>query len=215
VPTVRQGVDEDNAAERKCVMAEAYPLDWPAGRPRTQRPKRARFAWNLTVHQAWRELVEELERMRARQLVLSTNVSQRADGMPRSNASQPEDTGVAVYFETPEGDQMAFCCDRWDRVEHNIRAISHTIGALRGIERWGTGDMVRAAFTGFKAIPAHTGGASWFSVLDVDPHTVTADELKRAMRTKAKEAHPDRGGSEYAMASVNAAYEQGLATLRG
>ena len=49
---------------------------------------------------------------------------------------------------------MCFACDKWRDVYDNIYAIGKTIEALRGIERWGTGDMVEQAFTGFVALPS-------------------------------------------------------------
>jgi hypothetical protein len=49
---------------------------------------------------------------------------------------------------------MCFACDRWDSVADNVQAIRKTIEALRGIERWGTGDMVQRAFAGFVALPS-------------------------------------------------------------
>lgn len=48
---------------------------------------------------------------------------------------------------------MCFACEKWQDVYGNIYAIGKTIEALRGIERWGTGDMVEQAFTGFVALP--------------------------------------------------------------
>src|SRR5262245_54177038 len=72
--------------------------------------------------------------------------------------------GSAVYF-THKGRQMCFACDRWDKMEDNLHAVSKTIEALRGIERWGTGEMVQQAFTGFVALP---GNSPW-EVLGLNP----------------------------------------------
>lgn len=76
-----------------------------------------------------------------------------------------------------------------------------TIEALRGIERWGTGDMVEQAFTGFVALPSPK-----------DPHVIlgvrpgaTEEEIDAAFRESAKRAHPDAGGSTAMMAELNEA----------
>ena len=45
-----------------------------------------------------------------------------------------------------------------------------------------------------------------FKILGVEK-TATKDDIKRAFRAKAAEAHPDRGGSHEQMIKVNAAYE--------
>jgi hypothetical protein len=72
-------------------------------------------------------------------------VQLRQDGLPYANRRAPSDTGAAVYFSY-KGRQMCFACDKWQDVYDNIYAISKTIEALRGIERWGAGDMVEQAF---------------------------------------------------------------------
>jgi hypothetical protein len=178
-------------------MTEAYPLQWPHGRPRTSHPERSRFG-SRTVDVATKELFSEIRRLGAGMPVLSTNIKLRLDGLPYSNQSPPADKGVAVYF-TYKKQPMCFACDRWDRVQDNIYAIAMTIGALRGIERWGSGSMVEQAFTGFVALPAPK-----------DPHVIlgvrpgaSAEEIDAAYRQKAKIAHPDNGGSAAAMQELN------------
>lgn len=117
-------------------MTEGYPLQWPTNRPRTQRRARSRF--DMSLARARDALFEELARMDAKAPVLFTNLALRRDGLPYANQNEPTDPGAAVYF-TLKGRQVAFSCDRWDLVCDNIQAIRHTLGALRGIKRWGTG----------------------------------------------------------------------------
>ena len=50
---------------------------------------------------------------------------------------------------------------------------------------------------------------TWNEFLGVPPNA-TKDEINRAYREKAKTMHPDRGGSEKKMASLNRAREIGL-----
>lgn len=186
-------------------MTEAYPLQWPAGRPRTARRERSRF--DVTFARARDALFEELRLMGARLPVLSTNVALRRDGLPYANQPEPEDPGVAVYFTWKER-QMAFSCDRWDRVRDNVQAVRHTIAALRGIDRWGTGDMMEAAFTGFEALPP----PSWRADLGLGPEA-TREDAERAYRSLARQAHPDAGGSDEAMARLNGAIQAARAHL--
>ncbi|WP_270374935.1 J domain-containing protein [Marinicauda sp. Alg238-R41] len=191
-------------------MTEAYPLHWPPGRPRTKRQHRSRF--DVTFARARDEMLEQVRLLGARLPVLSTNVILRRDGLPYANQPEPDDTGVAVYFEHA-GKQMCFSCDRWDRVRDNIRAIGRTIEAMRGIERWGTGDMVAAAFSGFQAMPPPSGPAvaappPWYEVLGVDPRASLAD-CRAAYRAKTKTAHPDTPtGSPDAFARLQEAWER-------
>jgi len=182
-------------------MTEAYPLQWPVGRPRTKRPERSRF--NVSFADARDSLFNELRLMGARLPVLSTNISLRRDGLPYANQPEPEDRGIAVYFEW-KGRQMAFGCDRWDRTRDNVQAVRHTIAALRGLDRWGTGDMVESAFTGFEALPPPE---QWWNVLECAPDS-PAEAVHSAFKEKALSTHPDRGGSTEAFQRVQRAYAQ-------
>lgn len=162
-------------------------------------------------------LLEELERMRAVSVVLSTNVELRPDGRPYAPYARrkPDDPAVAVYF-TWRGQQYAIACDCWHLVEHNLQAIRKTIEAMRGIERWGTGDMVVAAFAGFKALPEQaspSSGLTWWAVLGFSSPDVSPTAIETAYKQLAKKYHPDvPGGSHEMMQQLNHARTLGLAT---
>jgi len=180
----------------------AYPLCWPSGRPRTTARKRALFKVpSFTAARAG--LLEELERMKAANPILSTWIKLRLDGslVPSQKYTDP---GVAVYFDY-KGKQVCFACDRWTLVEDNIHAITLTINALRGISRWGTGDMVDAAFAGFTALPAPS--ESWQTTLGV-PFNATLDQAEESYSRLAMIRHPDRGGTHESMAKLNEAIER-------
>lgn len=109
----------------------------------------------------------------AKNAVVSTNVALRRDGLPLASAKRVDDPGVAVYF-LYKGKQTCFACDRWDKVEDNIYAVAKTIDAMRGIARWGTGDMLDAAFNGFTALPPPKKDGATFLTL----HTATSKQPK-------------------------------------
>lgn len=188
------------------MTASAHPLAWPAGRPRTPSHRRTRAKFDTTFALARDELLKELRRLGALSVVLSTNVELRRDGLPLAGQRQPDDPGVAVYFVRNKR-QVCFACDRWDKVEHNMRAIAKTIEALRGIERWGTGEMVDAAFTGFAALPAPPPRRKWWEVFGVHPYE-PRDQVEAAYRRLAMQHHPDRGGDPARMVEVNAAWDE-------
>lgn len=185
---------------------QAYPLQWPATWPRTNYPERSRFGVSFAT--ARDDLLCELDMMGATDIVISTNVELRRDGLPYANRPEPADTAVAIYF-TRDGRQQCIPVDRWDRVKDNLRAAGLTLAALRGLERWGAKHMVDAAFTGFAALPA--GGATgetWWQVLAVDRYA-TLNQIKAGYRRAAREAHPDHGGDVARFHAVQVAYEQG------
>tara|TARA_B100001079_G_scaffold190327_1_gene164179 strand:+ start:9066 stop:9656 length:591 start_codon:yes stop_codon:yes gene_type:complete len=189
------------------MAIEAYPLCWPAGRPRTRRPERSRF--DTTLGLARDTLIEEIGRLGGTNLIISTNVPTRKDGQFYASAKRPDDPGVAVYFDY-KGSQHCFACDQWDRLQDNVQAIRKTIDALRGIARWGSGDMMERAFTGFAALPdpGSAGGEHWSTVLDV-ASDASNDEVRAAYRRARSAAHTDRDtGDNAAFHRVQTAWEQ-------
>ncbi len=186
-------------------MIEAFPLHWPENRPRGK-VYSARF--DVSFAGARDGLVDEVKRLGGINMVISTNIELRRDGLPYANQPEPQDKGVAVYF-IYKGKSMCFACDRWDKVKDNMRAIAKTIDALRGIERWGSGEMVNQAFTGFLAIEAPRK-RKWFEIIGCK-ESAFATEIKDCYRNKAKQLHPDNGGTQEAMAELNqAAIEAGI-----
>lgn len=183
-------------------MTEAYPLHWPESRKRERNPQRSRF--NTTMASVRDELLHELKRLGARHAVVSTNIPLRNDGLPYASHRQPDDRGVAVYF-LYKGMQVCFACDRWDLVQDNMQAIRHTISALRGISRWGTGDMVESAFRGFDALPPPV--IKWFEILGV-PANASLAECEAEYKKRAKSSHPDNGGCVEEMIKLNSAIRE-------
>ena len=182
-------------------MTEAYPLYWPEGRPKTPSWRRQPSRFSTGFGAAVNLVIAELKLLGARSAVVSTNVPLRRDGLPLASAKRVDDAGVAVYF-LYKNRQTCFACDRWNKVEDNIYAIAKTINAMRGIARWGTGDMLEAAFTGFTALPAPV---DWRAALD-NPRSLA--EAEATYRRKMREHHPDAGGTYAAASALNAAIEQ-------
>lgn len=200
-------------------MIEAYPLHWPANRPRTPHWERERSRFDTTFTRARDTVVREITLLcggryaRDPQIVISTNLALRRDGMPLASQKRVDDSGVAVYFLYKKR-QMSFSCDRWERIEENMQAIAKTIEALRGVARWGTGDMMEAAFSGFAALPSSAGARHWSEVLGV-PTNAGREQIEQAYRVLAMRNHPDRGGDPAVMAEINQARDVALRNLVG
>jgi len=185
--------------------AEAYPLAWPVGWRATLFPRRSRFKGNFaTVRDG---LVREIKRLGGSYIVLSTNVPLKRDGYPYANYREPLKTGVAVYF-LRKGKQMVFACDKWNRVQDNMRAIQQTISAIRGMERWGASEMMERTFHAFEALSAPVPRTCW-DVLNIRSGS-SRDDINRAYRVKAAHAHPDVGGSNTVMAELNNARDDAI-----
>lgn len=206
-----------------------YPLSWPEGWPRTpagdikfgQFSKRGRPStvggWRprewLTVADGVKRVLDELGRMGIDQhdVIISTNVRTRLDGLPRSGEKEPTDVGAAVYWEERGGARRVIAIDAYSIVADNLAAIAATLEALRAVERHGGARILDRAFTGFTALPApgQTVKRTWREVFGIQAGAVvSADTVKAIYRRLAAEHHPDRGGSHALMAELNQAYEE-------
>lgn len=202
------------------MTINAYPLEWPKGWQRTGQnhrkgaqfitKKRGYADRQLTIADGLTRVRIEFNRMRVddEDLVISTNLKLRLDGWPRSDQREPDDPGVAIYWQTSAGEMRCIAIDRYDRVADNLAAIAATLDAMRAIERHGGAEILDRAFTGFTALPPPiAGGEPWYVVLDVDPGDMH-EVIKRAYQYERSKHHPDNGGDAVQFDRVQKAWEQ-------
>lgn len=185
--------------------AQRFPLAWPMHWKRTPARDRKRATFRsrggaLTIAMAIDRLAGELERLGASGEILSSNVPVSIKGLPFSVATEPQDSGVAVYFDL-KNKPLCFACDKWDRVADNIAAMAQHIDALRRIDRYGVG-KVEQAFAGYLALPP--AADDWRLILGVGEYA-TLDQVDAAFLEKARTLHPDAGGTHDEMARLTAA----------
>ena len=161
------------------------PLEWPEGQPRTEDPEKSRLRRG-TLRSALKELDSELHLLGSISSVVSCNLPLKRNGMPYAegglgalNQGDTKDPGVAVYFDM-DTVQHVITCDRWNIVKDNILSVVDTIKCMRMIERRGSSETMKRAFSGFKALPPST--EDWRQVLGIRANTVTLDEAKRRYR---------------------------------
>lgn len=189
-------------------MATAYPLAWPLGWPRTERPTTSRF--QTSIPKAIANVETTLKRFASDSgkpitgIVISSNYT--------LGDRKPKDAGVAVYF-TWAGVSTCYAVDRYVTVEDNLQAIHHCVEAERTKLRHGGLNVVIAAFRGYAALPPPGIQDDPWVVLGITP-TTNVDAIKAAHRNLATTLHPDRGGDEGAMARINAARDRALAEAR-
>jgi len=193
-------------------MIEAYPLHWPVGKPRSKSQARSAFSGSQNDSQNF--IINEIRLLGGSNPIISTDIKLRQDGLPYASQRQPDDQGVAVYFDY-KGQQQCFACDRWDLIKYNMKAIGKTIEALRGIGRWGSGDMVEAAFKGFQALPAPIcGEPPWYEVLGFVEEPNQLFHAEDSFKRLARKYHPDNGGTHEKMAQLNKAIDQARKELK-
>lgn len=208
-----------------------YPLQWPTGWKRTEPGQRqpGRFGkasrtgtWtrvqDITIYQATERLLQELQRMAIHpdDIVISTNVPTRLDGLPRSDAKAPVDPGAAVYW-LDAGEHRCMAIDRYTKVEMNVAALAATIEAMRAIERHGGAEILNRAFTGFAQLPAPIVAGMkrpWREVMEIGLSIVGVAEVNARYRILASKYHPDRGGDPAKMAELNAARDEALKEIQ-
>lgn len=186
-------------------MKSASPLSWPAGWPRTEPGNRtygrfgkreksasSNFAMlkDVTVSEGTKRVLGELDRMRAREVIISTNLKLRLDGLPRSDQRAPDDPGVAAYWTDAKGHDRCIAVDRYTTVADNLAAIAATLDAMRAIERHGGAEVMERAFTGFTALEGPSQG-DWWDVLGVAKAAPAADVENAYKRLRSK-YHPDK-----------------------
>jgi hypothetical protein len=183
-------------------MPTKFPLTWPDGWRRTPADCRRNLPADVPFGASLSRLMRELRLMgvecrdgRNPDVVISSDVPLRLDGLPRSDRGEPEDPGVAVYFEF-DGRDLSFACDSYTMIRDNLRALALTIEALRGIERWGASDLMDRAFRGFAALPERAT-SPWRETLGFKPdERVTLEKIEQEYRRLVKTNHPDVGGND-------------------
>lgn len=193
----------------------AFPLSWPDGWKRTAPVSRVHAQFGrtdtrlndqgqllyagkkrLSVADALQRLLGELRHMGIPDwnVIVSTNVPLRLDGMPRSD-KEPADPGAAVYWK--KNDKQVMRCmaiDRYTRVADNLAAIAATLEAMRAIERHGGGTILERAFLGFAALP-EKASSSWRQVFGISTTAAaTWPMVEERFRALAQVHHPDKGG---------------------
>ena len=191
------------------MTPKAYPLQWPAGWPKTPPHSRERSKFKTTLAGALSNLKRQIELMGGRNVLLSSNYTLGADN--------PKEPGVCAYFEWCEHpnaypqkwQNMAIPCDRWSRIDDNVQAIALTVEAMRGMERWGAKHMIAAMFTGFKALPASINGQSCWEILNIDS-SASAEQIQTRYRELVKVHHPDAGGNADKFRQIQEAFKFAL-----
>ncbi len=198
-------------------MYEAFPLQWPIGYPRETVRHGSNF--KVTPDKARKELLAEIERLSGdKNPVISSNVPLRKrDGQMYADVANDElaDPGVAIYFLYNEN-PVALACDHWKSPAENIRALSLTIDAIRGMGRWKCTQILERTFSGFPALPEVTAADTQiWNTLGLSSKPENIDTIKSAYKAKVILVHPDKPtGSREKFEALQDAYRKALLLYR-
>jgi hypothetical protein len=192
-------------------MIEAYPLCWPHDYSRTPTNKIRNSRFRTTLGAARDYVKAEIKRLDGKDPIISTNIPLKQDGDLRADWSRAriDDHGASVYFMRNKV-QVCLCCDTYSKVWENLHAIGRTIEALRQIDRDGVSDFLNRTFTGFKALPESVvlNQKSIWEILGLTVKPGSIDAIHLAYKQKAKQLHPDLGGSAESFQELQTAYKQ-------
>jgi hypothetical protein len=219
------------------VTRQPFPLQWPEGYKRTPTASRtkSRFGFHssgqVSLVAARNQLFFQMSRLGAVNVVLTTDLPVRGDGLPYANG-RADDPGVAVWFVLPDdrgnSHTKVFACDRWRTHAENMMAIAKSVEAMRGLDRWGMSEIVERTMGGFAALPSgEPSGPTkkpWREVLFANGPLGVGGDLglekgdvlvlaKSRHRALIKQHHPDAGGSAELAAEINAALAEAEAEL--
>ena len=176
-------------------MAEAYPLQWPHGWPRTASSKQKASKFVSTYDRACRKLRDVVRMLGGKNLVVSSESPIAKTGVPYADYARRriDDPSVAVYF-TLKDQQCVMARDAHWTVHENIMRIAHAIEHMRGLSRHGGDHMMTQAFAGFAALPAPANmkpSRPWFEVLGLPAGCDDKDLIEAAFKVKAANAHDE------------------------
>lgn len=197
------------------MTAQAYPLQWPDGWPRAKysRESDRRFGSNritedpegmimrsarkLTMGRARDQLFEELRRLGA------TICGATAFHMPTRAASM---TPASPSISHSRNVSSSWPATASSASPGNMRSLTLAIEAMRQLARHGGDYMMERAFTGFLAIAPPDWKKPWRQVFGIKPDWT--GDITQLYGEKARNRHPDAGGSDSLMAELNVAFEE-------
>jgi hypothetical protein len=162
------------------------------------------MSYTITTKKSWGETVNDLEETFS------------LWGVSHYTLSGGRQLDVTLEFDHPSGKRITVTKGDQARPQDNLRAIYLALDDMRLIEYRGLSDLVGTVFlqlgaaksmiTGDSFDPSNMTTAEAFEVLEITLTTSPA-VAEAAYRAKAKQAHPDRGGSAGAMRRIQRAWE--------
>lgn len=133
------------------------------------------------------------------------DVTIECPAQPRYTArfGNPADRAVSVTFSAGQHVNRTVTVDRFERPVDNLWALAVGLDDVRLNELRGLDDVARQVY---RMLPAPERVRDPYEVLGVRPDA-PVEVIDAAYRARAKQLHPDAGGSTEAMAELNQAYE--------
>lgn len=207
----------------QCIGHLMWPDGW--GETPAQNRKVSAFGYDSPNNRA-EQIASEVELFHGTNLRITCNAPlhsrdrlYQAFRQPKTAAERhamDEEPGCAIYFDR-KGKPIAIGCDRYVDLQSNMRAITLTLGAIRGIERWGSSELLERSVAGFAELPAPGAIVNvdrpYWAVLAIAPDA-SLDVAEAVYRSLVKKHHPDVGGDPSRFLEIQAAIEQAREVLK-
>jgi hypothetical protein len=190
------------------LKVDAYPCAWPADWPRTEQWKRQNSRYRTAFGAARDDVVRQLHLLHASEIIVSSNIPLRRDGLPYASATEPRDPAVAVYWVVKNTPRV-IACDQWSGVRDNLRAVGLALSAMRQIQRTGVTQVIERVYQGFQVLAASNPQRTWREVFDKPLGWKPAyEEIVARYRELLLTRHPDHGGSHEDSVELNRAFKE-------
>lgn len=112
----------------------SHSLTWPKSRKRSKIKKHSQFG-KVSISRAIDEIIATLGRMGCPSwnVIISTNVQLKSNGLPYSGRKSPDDSGVSIWWRDTDGSRKVMAIDKYNTVQDNLWAVHKTLEAMRGI----------------------------------------------------------------------------------
>lgn len=144
------------------------------------------------------------EKWGVRDYSVDYNMPEKGRDAVASRYFQPSERGVTVRWRRPDGSPVVLSMDAHERPRDNLRVLYLAIDSIRLNEKRGVdAGTMRSAYLQLNA-PADENP---YQRAGIRPG-MTRDEALQQYRAKAKDLHPDLGGTDEQMAALNAAWRR-------
>lgn len=168
------------------------------------------MSYRLDTDKTWHETYTELGRCMQQWGIRNWSAEANVPSSRMNSRSlQRDERAVTVHYEKG-GHQVVLSLDTQISPAMNLRAIYLCLDAMRLIDKRGLGDIAGSAYM---QLAAPASARDPYEVLGLRPGA-SKEDVEAMYRVRAKAAHPDGGGSDEAMAELNAARDRVLAEVR-
>lgn len=152
---------------------------------------------------SWSETKQDLRETFTKWGIREWDVDAGISPARAANARQSPSEREVVLNYVKDGVDIELRIDKWPRAVDNLRALYLTVESLRLNEYRGIADVVRQAYA---QLPAPVEQSA-YATIGARPEW-SLEQIEAAYKARARQLHPDSGGSVVAFQELTAAMEQ-------